>query len=86
MRVRAALIVEVKARVAMVFLEWVGGVCTLFGVVIVIGGFVLSGLLINVVVVAGGRLLASGRVGGGGRSTAVVFCFGAVLLGKRVVV
>ncbi len=39
------------------------GVCTLFGVVIVLGEAVLSCLLVDVVVVAGGRFLGSGRGG-----------------------
>jgi len=64
--------------------EW--DVCTLFGVVIVLSGDVLSGLLINDVVVVGGRFLESGQVEGVGRSTAVVFGCGDVLLGKRVIV
>ena len=62
------------------------GVFTLFGVVIVMGGVVLSGLLLNLVVVANGRLLGSGRVEGVGMSTAIVFCSGDMLLGKRVIV
>ena len=37
-----------------------------FGVEIVLGGFVLCGLVIDVVVVAGGRFLGSGLVGGAG--------------------
>ena len=36
---------------------------TLFVDIIVVGGFVLCGLVIDVVVVAGGRFLGSGRVG-----------------------
>jgi len=52
----------------------------------VMGGVVLSGLLINVMVVAGGRFLGDGRVGGMGRSPVVSFCCGDVLLGKRVIV
>ena len=59
---------------------------TLFGVVIVISGFVSRGLVIDVVPVAGGRLLGSGRVGCVGRSIVVAFCCGDVLLGKRVIV
>ncbi len=43
------------------------GVSTLFVVVIAVGGFVLCGLIIVVVVVAGGRFLGSSRVGGVGR-------------------
>ena len=39
---------------------------TLFGVVIVMGGVVLSGLVINVVVVAGGRSLVEAGVWGYG--------------------
>ena len=61
-------------------------VCTLFGVVIVLGEVVLSGWLVDVVVVAGGRFLESGRVWGVGRSITVMFCCGDVLLGKRVIV
>jgi hypothetical protein len=52
---------------------------TLFIVVIVIGGFVMSGLLVNVVVVAGGRFLGSGRLGGVGGSITFIFCCGDVL-------
>jgi hypothetical protein len=61
-------------------------VCTLFRVVIVMDRDMLSVLLINVVVVAGGRFLGSGRVWGVGRSTGVVFVCGDVLLWKRVIV
>ncbi len=46
----------------------------------------LYGVVIDVVVVTGGRFLGSGRVGGVGRSTAVAFCCKDVLLGKRVIV
>ena len=42
--------------------------CTLFGVVTVMGEVVLSGLLVNDVVVAVGRFLGSERVRGVGRS------------------
>ena len=59
---------------------------TVVGVVIVMGGFVLCGLVIDAVVVAGGRFLGSDRVGGVGRSTVVVFCCGEVLMGKRVII
>ena len=59
---------------------------TLFAVIIVLGGFVLCGLVIDVVVVAGGRFLGSGRVGSVGRSSVVPFCCGDVLLGTRVIV
>ena len=61
-------------------------VCTLFGVAIVMGEVVLSGLLIYVVVMAGDRFPGSGRMEGVGRSIVVVFCCGDVLLGKRVIV
>jgi hypothetical protein len=61
-------------------------VSTLFVVVIVVGGFVLCGLVIDVVVVAGSRFLGSGRVGGVGRSSDVAYCCGDVLTGKRVIV
>ena len=40
------------------------------------------GLTIGVVVVAGGRFLGSGLVGGGGRTSDVAFCCGRVLLGR----
>ena len=40
---------------------------TLFVVVIVVSGFVFYGSNIDVVMVAGGRFLGSGRVGGVGR-------------------
>ena len=57
----------------------------LFVFLLVVGGFVLCGV-VGVVVMAGGRLLGSGFVGGVGRTSAVVFCCGCVLLGKRVIV
>ena len=57
-----------------------------FVFLLVIGGFVLCGLIIGVVVVAGCRLLGSGLVGGVGRTSAVAFCCGGVLSGKRVIV
>ena len=49
-------------------------------------GVVLSGLVINDVVVAGDRFLGCGRVGCVGRSTVVAFCCGDVLSGKRDIV
>ena len=55
-------------------------------VLIVVGGFVLCGLIIGVVVVAGGWFLGSGLVGGVGRTSAVAFCCGGVLVGKRGIV
>ena len=58
----------------------------LFGVVLVISGFVLYGVVIDVMVVAGGWFLGSCRVGGVERSTDVAFCCGDVVLGKRVIV
>ena len=61
-------------------------VTTLFVVVIAVGRFVLRGLLIGVVVVAGDWFLGSGRVWDVGRTSAVAFCCGGVLLGKRVIV
>ena len=57
----------------------------LFVFLIVIGEFVVCGLLIGVVVVAGGRFLGSGLVGGVGRTSVVAFCCGDVLLGKKVI-
>ncbi len=51
-----------------------------------VSGFVLYGVVIYVVVVAGGRFLGSGPLGGVGRSTDVAFCCGDVVLGKRVIV
>ncbi len=48
--------------------------------------FVLCGVIIGVVVVAGGRFLGSGLVGGVGRTRGVAFCCGGVLVGKRVIV
>jgi hypothetical protein len=60
--------------------------CTLFGVVIVMGGYVLSDLLVNDVVVASGRFLGSVRVVCVGSSTVVVIFCGDMLLGKRVIV
>ncbi len=59
---------------------------TLFVVVVVVGRFVLRGLMIGVVVVADDRFVGSGRVGGVGRTSAVAFCCGDVLMGKRVIV
>ena len=50
---------------------------TLCVVVIVMGGFVLCGLAIDVVVVAGIRFLGSSRVGGCGK----VECCGVLLWG-----
>jgi hypothetical protein len=38
-------------------------VCTLFGVVVVIGAFALYDLLVSDVIVVGSRFLGSGRVG-----------------------
>ena len=48
--------------------------------------FVVCGLVVGVVVVSGGRFLGSGLVGGVGRTSAVAFCCGCVLLGKSVIV
>ncbi len=87
MEVCAALIVVVRALVAMVFLEWVGeGVSALFVVLLVVDGFVLYGVIIGVVVVTYDRFLGSGLVGGVGRTSVVAFCCGGVLVGKRVIV
>ncbi len=58
----------------------------MFVVRLVVCGFVLCGVIIGVVVVAGGRFLGSGLVGGEGRTSVVVFCYRAVLVGKRVIV
>ena len=58
----------------------------MFVILIVVGGFVLCELIIGVVVVAGGRFLESSLVGGAGRTSAVSFCYGGVLMGKRVIV
>ena len=58
----------------------------MFGVVIVMGGYMLCRLVIDVVVMAGGRFLGSGRVGGVGRSTDMAFSCEDVLLGKRVII
>ncbi len=58
----------------------------MFVVVLVVSGFVLYGIVIDVVVVTGGRFLGSGRVGGVERSIVVAFCCRYVLLGKRVIV
>ncbi len=60
-------------------------VCTLFGVVVVMGEIAFSVLLVDAVVVVGSRFLGSGRVGGVGRSVLVVFCCRYVVLGKRVI-
>ena len=58
----------------------------LFLVLTMVGGFVLCELIIDVVVVAGGRFLGSGLVGDVGRASVVALCCGDVLLGKRVIV
>jgi len=47
---------------------------------------VVCKLVVGVVVVSGGRFLGSGLVGGVGRTSAVAFCCGCVLLGKSVIV
>ena len=56
------------------------GVSTLFVVAIVVGGFVLCGLVIDDVVVVGGRFLGIGHVGCVGRLSAVAFRCGDVLM------
>ena len=58
----------------------------LFVFLLVVGEFVVCGLIIGVVVVAGSRFLGSGLVGGVGRASVVAFCCGDVLSGKRVIV
>jgi hypothetical protein len=58
----------------------------LFVFPLVVDEFMVCGLVVGVVVVAGGRFLGSGLVGGVGRTSAVAFCCGGVLLGKRVIV
>ena len=58
----------------------------LFVILLVVGEFVVCGLIIGVMVVAGGRFRGSGLVGGVGRASVVTFCCGDVLLGKRVIV
>ena len=57
----------------------------LFVFLLMVGEFVLCGLIIGVVVMAGGRFLGSGLVGVVGRTSAVAFCCGGVLVGKRVI-
>ena len=57
----------------------------LFVCLLVVGGFVLCGV-VGVVVMAGGRFLGSGLVGGMGRTSAVAFCCGSVLVGNSVIV
>ena len=63
-----ALDVRVRAREAKAVLGLVGGLCmcTLFGVVVVLGEIVFSVLLVCDVVVSGIRFLRSGRMGVGG--------------------
>ena len=58
----------------------------LFVVVVVVGGCLLCEFIIGVVVVAGGRFLGSGLVGGVGRTSAMAFCCVGVLVGKRMIV
>ena len=58
----------------------------MFVFLLVVGGFVLCGLIIGAVVMAGGRFLGSGLVEGVGRTSAVAHCCGGVLVGKRVMV
>ena len=58
----------------------------LLRVVLVISGFVLCGVVIDVEVVAGRRFLGSGRARDVGRWIAMAFCCGDVLFGKRVIV
>ena len=55
----------------------------LFGVSLVVRGFVLYGMVIDVVVVAGDRFLGSGRVRGVGRSTDVAFCLRGCGVGEE---
>ena len=64
--------------------EW--GVSALSVFLLVVGGLLLCGFIIGVVVVAAGRFLGSGLLGGMGRTSAVAFCCGDVLLGKRLIV
>ena len=58
----------------------------LFVSLLVVADFVVCGLGVGVVVVSGGRFLGSGLVGDVGRSSAVAFYCGCVLLGKSVIV
>ena len=61
--------------------------CVCFVFIITSGGCVcVCELRIGVVVMAGGRFLGSGLVGDVGRTSAVSFCCGGVLVGKRVIV
>ena len=57
----------------------------LFVSLLVVDEFVVGGLVVGVVVMSGGRFLGSGLVGGVVRTSAVAFCCGYVLLGKRVI-
>ncbi len=58
----------------------------LFVFSLVVGVYVLCRLSAGDVVMAGGRFLGSGFVGGMGRTRAKPFCCGGVLVGKRVIV
>ncbi len=61
-----------------------GCVC-FFRVAILMGGFVLSKLLVADVIVDGGRFLGNGWVGDVGRSITLKLCCEDVLSGKRVI-
>ena len=54
----------------------------MFVFVLVVGGLVLCGIIIGVVVMAGGRFLGSGLVGGVGTTSAVAFCCGVCWWGR----
>ncbi len=55
-------------------------------VVIVMDVVVLSELLVAALIVGRGRFLGNGRVEDVGRSIKAKFCYGDVLMGKRVIV
>ena len=57
----------------------------LFVFLLVVGGFMLCGV-VGVVVMADGRFLGSGLIGGVRRTSAVAVCCGSVLVGNNVIV
>jgi hypothetical protein len=57
----------------------------LFGVIVASAGGVFSCLWVYSCIETGSVFIGRGRVGDGGRSIVIVFGFGAVLWGKRVI-